>query len=244
MNKQIKTLLVTLLLCFVLAPAAKANAAVVTPATPNGLGLYSQKESTIAVDWTFDANLNYYSDVYPGYYGYEIVISNLKGSVMGTYDSSIYSDYFKWETDSKVAFIATNSKFKTQPFKFKVRSYVYDEAQNKVYSAFSSEKVIVPRATITSKKLSNGKVKISWSKVTGAKDYSIYLSSNDGKSFKKIGTTSKKSYTIKKSIKRYKDYYVYVQANKVKCGKKKMNSTKPVDKGSNASGFYISTVYR
>lgn len=139
--------------------------------------------------------------------------------------------------------IVSNSKFKSQGFKFKVRSYVYDENQQKVYSSYSSEKVIVPRATVKNKKLVKGKVKLTWSKVSGAKNYSVYLSSNNGKSFKKIGTTSKTNYTISKKLGYYKDYTVYVQVNGVKYKSKKYNSTKPSLKTSNGTSFYISRVY-
>lgn len=245
MKKQLKTFLFALFLCFTLAPAVKAEAAVITPATPSGLNLYSQEGSKVGLYWSSDANLPYYSDVYPGYYGYEVTITTLKGANIAVLDSS--NDYGFYENSPNAgncAVIYSNSKFKSQGFKFKVRSFVYDANQQKVYSAYSSEKTIIPRPTIKSKKIINHKVKITWGKVKGAKSYTIYLSSNDGKSFKKIGTAKKTNYTISKKLQRYKDYWVYVQANGVKYKGKKLNSTKPLDKGSNSSGFYIRTVYR
>lgn len=233
------------------ATSLTAKAAAVKPATPSGLGLYSQEKGTVALDWKFDTNLPYYSDVYPGYYGYEVVVTTLKNKKITTLDEYTHSDYqfsnstnFAMESSSKVAALASNSKLKTQGFKFKVRSYVFDENQQKVYSDYSKEKVIIPRATITKEVLKNGKVKLTWKKVSGAKSYNVYLSSNNGKSFKKVGSTSKTSYTISKKLTKYKDYYVYIQANKVKYKGKNYSSTKPVDKKSNTSGFYIKTVYK
>lgn len=246
MKKHVKMILTALLFVFVLAPAAKANAAVVTPATPGGLNLYSQDGSKVGLYWNFDSNLSYYSDAYPGYYGYEVTVKTLKNASIAVLDSDKDSFYANSPKSGQCAVIFTNSKLKTQGFKFSVRSYVYDENQQKVYSAPSSEKVIIPRPTIKSRKMVKNKVKLTYNKVTGAKNYTIYLSSNNGKSFKKIGTTSKTSFTIAntKNLKRYKDYYVYVQANGVKYKGKKYNSTKPLDKGSNSTGFYIKTVYK
>lgn len=244
MKKQIKMIFAALLFVFVLAPAVKANAAVITPATPGGLGLYSQEGSKVGLYWNFDSNLSYYSDVYPGYYGYEVTVKTLKNASIAVLDSDKDKFYADSPKSGQCAVIFSNSKLKTQGFKFTVRSYVYDENQQKVYSAPSSEKVIIPRPTIKSKKMVGSKVKITYGKVTGAKSYTIYLSSNNGKSFKKVGSTTKTTYTISKKLQRYKNYYVYVQANGVKYKNKKNNSTKPLDKGSNSSGFVIRVVYR
>lgn len=240
---KITMLFIALLMCVMLVPAVKAEAAVTKPATPGGLGLYDQEGSEVIFTWNLDTNLNYYSDAYPGVYGYEIVVSTLKNKQIATLNT--YDNSGKFGLDgNKVVATVTNSKMKTQGFKFKVRSYVYDENTNKVYSNFSKEKIIIPRATVTKGAMKSGKVKISWKKVSGAKSYTIYLSSNNGKKFKKLGTTKKSSYTISKKLTKYKDYYVYVQANSVKYKGKKYNSTKPTEKRSNAYKFYIYTVYR
>ena len=246
MKKHVKMILAALLFVFVLAPTAKANAAVVTPATPGGLGIYSQDGSKVGLVWNLDNNLPNYSSAYIDF-GFEVTITTLKNKSIAVIDkNTVYNAYDSnfGTKDNKVLLIVNNSKLKTQGFKFKVRSYVYDENQQKVYSAYSTEKVIIPRPTIKSKKMVGNKVKLTYNKVTGAKNYSIYLSSNNGKSFKKIGTTSKTTYTITKKLKRYTNYYVYVQANGVKYKGKKNNSTKPMDKGSNSSGFYIRVIYR
>lgn len=246
MKKIMKMAFLALLACFIFVPV-KAEAAVTPLATPGGLGLYSQDGSKVGLVWNLDANLPYYSTAYSDF-GFEIIVSTLKNKTIATYDkNTVYnaydSDFGTVDNSTKVMLIVSNSKFKSQGFKFKVRSYVYDENQQKVYSSYSSEKVIVPRATVKNKKLVKGKVKLTWSKVSGAKNYSVYLSSNNGKSFKKIGTTSKTNYTISKKLGYYKDYTVYVQVNGVKYKSKKYNSTKPSLKTSNGTSFYISRVY-
>lgn len=242
MKKSIKALFLTLLLAVLLVPSVKANAAEVPPA-PTGLGYYGQDGSTFAFSWDINTNISLYSDV-GGYYGYEIQVLTLKDKNIKTYnmvdDCSYTYDTSKWYAKFN------NSSLQKKGFKVRVRAYVYDASGNMVYSDYSSAKIIIPRSTITKKKVISGKkpgLKISWKKISGAKSYTVYLSSNNGKSFKKKGTTKKSSYSIK-NLKRYKDYYVYVAANGVKSGKKKYSSTKPTIKASNAYGFYIYSTYK
>lgn len=61
--------------------------------------------------------------------------------------------------------------------------------------------------------------KIKWSKVSGAKGYVLYYSTT-GRSYKKLTTTTKKSYNHKK-LKNDKKYYYKVKAFKKVSGKKK-----------------------
>ena len=68
-------------------------------------------------------------------------------------------------------------------------------------------------------------MKLSWTKVPGAKNYTVYRATKEGGKFKKVATTKKAAYTVK-NLKTYKDYYFYVKANGVSIGGKKRNSTK------------------
>lgn len=242
MKTKITMLFIALFMCVMLVPAVKAEAAVVKPATPSGMKLDSQNKDEFDFTWNFDANLGLYNtDAYRGC-GYELVVTTLKNKQITTLDSENSYDII---TDGTTVLAKVYSaKMKTQGFKVKIRSYVYDENAQRVYSDYTKEKVIIPRPTITNKSLKSGKVKLSWKKVSGAKSYTVYLSSNNGQSFKKVGTTKKTSYTIQKKLAHYKNYYVYIQANSVKYKGKKYSSTKPTDKASNCSGFYITTVYR
>ncbi len=61
--------------------------------------------------------------------------------------------------------------------------------------------------------------KISWSKASGAKGYVLYYSTT-GRGYKKLVTTSKKSYTHKK-LKNNKKYYYKLKSYKKVKGKKK-----------------------
>ena len=245
MTSKMKLILTIFTFILLGLPMVKAEAAVPPPA-PTGLGIYSQKGNEFILNWNPDTNLPVYSDNYD--FDYEVSITNLKGKEIMHLDTSSYG--VRWGQIPGTNFIgiyANSAKLKKQGFKFKVMAYVYDATGNKVPGAWSAEKVIIPRATISKASLvsnNKNKVKIKFNKISGAKSYTIYLSTNGGTKFKKVGTTKSTTYTISKSFTRYKNYYVYVAANGVKCKKKSYNSTKTVEKNSNAHGFIIRTVYR
>ena len=251
------TLLIALFaLISVLTPNVKAQAAVTPPAAPTGLDLQvsdlnkkSSTKNTFRLIWDFDSALVYNTYDTVNYYGHEVVIQTLKGKTIQTIDTLSYSKYGQIDVNNsgsldagdKEAIDVKNKKFASQGFKFKVRSYVFDEAGQKVPGSWSKEKVIIPRATITKKAMSGSNVKINWSKVSGAKSYTVYISTN-GKKYKKAASSNGTSAIIKK-LKRYQTYYIYVQANSVTYKKKKYNSTKAKDLSQGVDSFYIYTTY-
>lgn len=246
MKKHIKMLVAALLLCFALVPAAKAEAAQL--ANPSGVKLYSQniEYDYVSYDfcfiWNFDSSISYYG----GDWGYEVAIKNTSGKTLMTLNSSNYSANYKFVVlnDGSVGVLVKNSSLAKQPFKVYVKSFAYD-VNGQMYTSNYSNKQIIPRAKVKSiAKAGNNKAKVKWQKVKGAKNYTVYLSKNNGKSYKKLGTTSKTNYTFStKGFSYYKGYYVYVQPNKVKVGKKKLSATKPTDKSSGAYGFTITVKY-
>lgn len=148
--------------------------------------------------------------------GFEIMITNKSGKKITTATEESYLSH-----------IFTNAKLRSQPWKVKVRAYVKMNNGTKAYGAWSSEKVVVPNAYIksikqTSKYSSN--IKITWGKVTGAQNYTIYRSTSKNGKYKKVKTVKGTSYTTSQSA-NGKWYYYYVKANGVKVGKKKYNST-------------------
>ena len=245
MTSKMKLILTIFTFILLGLPMVKAEAATPPPA-PTGLGIYSQAGNTFRLKWDLDANLLYYGDT--SNFGYEVSITNLKGKeIMHLDTSSDNADFGFTKNANLIGIEINNTKMKKQGFKFKVRAFVYDAVGNKVFGAWSAEKVIIPRATISKANLvsnNKNKVKIKFNKISGAKSYTIYLSTNGGTKFKKVGTTKSTTYTINKSFERYKNYYVYVAANGVKCKKKSYNSTKAVEKDANAYAFVIRTVYR
>ena len=79
-------------------------------------------------------------------------------------------------------------------------------------NAYGATKLAAP-AKVTATSASKSTIKISWSKVTGAKGYTVYQKKS-GK-FKAVKTTSLKSFTVKK-LKKNVTYTFYVKAYKGK----------------------------
>lgn len=245
MNKKFKLFIITFIFSILLIPSVKANA-YVDPSTPDGISFYGQNGSKFGFKWNYDQNLALSTDI-EDEFGYEIVFTKTNNKKIKTYDTINLTYGTDWiiDTSYKINYVVTNKNLKKQAFKIKVRAYVFDEAGNKHYGKYSKEKIIVPRATIKSKSLTSKKsqnVKIKWDKVSGAKSYTVYLSTKESSGYKKKATVKGTSYVIKNN-KNYTDYYVYVVANGVKCGKKKLNSTKPTLKSSNRDSYYIYTTY-
>ena len=83
-----------------------------------------------------------------------------------------------------------------------------------------AKKVVVNAPTMSAVTVPDiNQLKVSWSKSAGAKGYQLYYSTN-GKKWKKLTTTTKRSYTHKKLEENTK-YYYKVRAYKVVKGSKK-----------------------
>lgn len=101
-----------------------------------------------------------------------------------------------------------NGKF----YQYRVRTYVYT-SNGKKYSAWSGYRYIgVPGKT---KCVTTGrKIKLSWSKVSGATGYTVYISTKEHSGYKKVKTLGKGAGSITitkckgKSLKKGKTYYV------------------------------------
>ncbi|MDE6627501.1 MAG: hypothetical protein K2K56_14190 [Lachnospiraceae bacterium] len=216
----------------VFVPAINAQAEILNK--PTGVKLNAQRfGEEFEIIWDFDNDLKSYcdTDLYVGY-GYEIRVTNAKNKVLAKYDTD---DIYRLIKDhSKCAVSFKMRQLMTKAFKVKIRSYIFDINNQYTYSPVA-EKVIVPRPRANiGGVLGKNKVKICWTKISGAKSYTLYLAKKRGSkkvSFKKVATTKKTS-AIVGNIKINQQYYVYASANGVKFGKKRYNSTKVADKGS------------
>ena len=123
---------------------------------------------------------------------------------------------------------------------YRVRPYI-DCGAKKIYGEWSGFKSIgyATKATAKYNKKSK-KLTVKWSKVSGAKSYTIYISTNKSKSFKKVKTVKASTRKIaikkcgKKKIKKGKTYWIRIVPN-VKSGKKTVAM-----KNFGVYGFYIS----
>ena len=147
--------------------------------------------------------------------GYQIEIYKADNKLVKTYN--IYGRRAKSKT-----FILKSVK--NTPFQYRVRTYTFMNGE-KQYGAWSDLAYAIPQANVSAAKVSNNAVKLSWTKVPGAKNYTVYRATKEGGKFKKVATTKKAAYTVK-NLKTYNDYYFYVKANGVSIGGKKRNSTK------------------
>lgn len=101
-------------------------------------------------------------------------------------------------------------------YKVKVRAYIQLSSGKKIYGNWGS--TYVANQQIVKVRNVSGGLTASWPKVTGATNYTVYVSDKAKKGYKKVSTTKSSSYTLKKfkskSLKKGKNYYFYVVANK------------------------------
>lgn len=185
------------------------NAKVVTTAgTVKDIKLvdWDVKSNILMFQW--DNSIKYES-------GYELEISKEDGTVVKTYNIS-------GKRASMRAFAL--KKVKNTPFRYRMRSYTM-LAGNAFYGEWSAYGYAVPQANVTASKVSDTAIQLEWDNVAGANSYTIYRATKEGGKFKKVATVKKNKYKVKK-LKAYKDYYFYVNANKVNIGGKNRASTK------------------
>ena len=108
---------------------------------------------------------------------------------------------------------------------YRVRSYI-DCGAKKIYGEWSGFKSIGYATKVTgSYNRKSKKLTVKWSKVTGAKSYTVSISTKQSKGFKKVKTVkaSKRKVVIKKygkkKLKKGKTYWIRIVPN-IKSGKK------------------------
>lgn len=146
---------------------------------------------------------------------YEVYAYNgRKAVIRGTWSGTKTNPYF--------------SHKKLKGYKFlKIRARHYINVQGKAkYGKWSDWEYFARQPEIKIKKVSGG-LKLSWSKVSGANNYTVYMSTKQKSGYKKVTATKKTSYTVKKwgksKLKNNKKYYFSVVANR-KVGKKTYKS--------------------
>ncbi len=143
--------------------------------------------------------------------GYEYIVYGNNGKKLFSGSRSTYKGYIM------------NGKLKnTQFMKIKVRAYVRINGKKKAAGKWSDDCWFAKYPKSVKKKeagnMAADGAKISWSKITGAKNYTVYISTNPNSGWKKAGTTKKTSLVVKKcggsSIQPYVTYYYKVVASK------------------------------
>ncbi len=164
-----------------------------------------------------------YKAVY-GSKGYEIYRGTTKEDMAMIADlSAIRTDYI--DEGEKKEDLTMGKRYY-----YKVRAYMYDAQDKKVYGEFSNivsakPKLDVPIVSMV-QTLSYKSVKLTYGKVSGANGYVIYRSEKADSGFKKIGTVKKKKSTefTDNKCKTGVKYYYKVRAYRNVNGKKKYSA--------------------
>ena len=140
--------------------------------------------------------------------GYNYVLKNASGKTVASGNT---------EFPNLVKFNVNNN----QVYKLTVRAFAERDGK-KVYGAWSKEAYLIPEPALNKPTASASGIKLSWNKVSGATNYTVYVSTSPNKGYKKVATTTKTKYTIKKvngkKTNSTTKYYVYVVANKKASG--------------------------
>ncbi len=202
------------------SPNYKKVTAYATPNKPKNVAKISwdyltwmpTKSNKVTVKWT-------QGDDYYTASGFQVEIYNVKGKTkLKTYNIT-------QKGKTKLSF--NLKKVKNKGFQIRVRAYVKVDGK-KCYGSWTSKKAIIPQAKIKLKKVGNSSIKVSWSKVSNATSYTVYVCKNASAStekWKKVAKVGKNktSYTIK-NLNGWDNKGVYVIPT-VKVGGKKYKAS-------------------
>ncbi len=188
-----------------------------TPYAPSKVANFSSKNiswlptvsNKITVSWNKNSKNKYTPD------GYQVIIYSMAGKKLKVYNTTENTKTFKL------------SAVKNTGFKIKVRAYIKVNGK-KVYGSWSDKKVVVPQAKMKLKRGTRNTLNVSWTKVTKAVKYNIYVCDDvgtDSTAWYKIATVGPgtTSYTIYNRVVGTATA-VYVQPV-VKYGSKKYKAT-------------------
>jgi len=136
--------------------------------------------------------------------------------------------YTKLSTTAKTG-ITNTSAVAGVTYRYKVRAIASNSSANSAYSPAKDRTCDLPRPTISvSNKASTGKIVISWEAIEGATKYQIYRSTDGGKNYSLLSTTTKTSITNTSAVAGQKYYY----------------KVKAICSNSNGNSAYSSYKYR
>lgn len=183
---------------------------------------WNTPKNSIKLSW--DRTSSYHNS------GYEVYITNLSGKKVKNFKT----------TDTETSFKLTSVK--NQGFIFKVRAYK-DIDGTTIYGEWSSQKVVVSQPKVTLKKSGTKTINVSWQKIKGATNYTVYRSTSPSTGFKKIKTLKGTKLT-NKGLNPNKTYYYYVVANGVNVNKKTYKSTAAENREIAYISYNGKTAYR
>lgn len=181
----------------------------------------------------------------------EVKMSETKlGAVAGNIDSNARS--LEWQVidvknGNKV--VATDTSYTTgnifynmkrKLYAVQCRAVGYDSNYNNIYSGWSAKSYVIaqPKVSTSKKYIKKNSITVSFKKIKGAKDYTIYMRKKGSSKWTKVKTTKKNKYKVTKfkgkSINLAKKSYEFCVIANAKVGKKTIKSSK---------SEYVYTVY-
>lgn len=186
----------------------------VTPTKVTGLNVerYDAEDGDLAVECKVIACANgYQAEVWTAYQKKDKKLASAECEYSSKV-SGITTTYLKNKTLKKHSF-----------FKVRMRGYSLNSDGSKNYGVWSDWKYVCQQPDIIQIKPSKSGMKQTWDTIKGADRYTIYASLKRKSGYKKVATTKKTTYTVKKfnkmKLKKGKTYYFYVVAER-KEGKK------------------------
>lgn len=149
--------------------------------------------------------------------GYEYIVKDNAGK-------TVAKDVVNTGSESLVKINIDTKDF----YKFQVRAYS-NRFEKMVYGEWSTAVYFGAQPELTKANAKRSGLSLTWNKIKGAKSYTVYVSTSEKSGYKKITTTTKNTYTVKKlsssQISKTQNYYVYIIAN-TKNGSKTYKSFK------------------
>lgn len=142
---------------------------------------------------------------------YEYIVKDNKNKVVAD-DTITYNN-------ASISKVKNNMVYNVQ-----VRAYVTINGQ-KYYCAWSDKAYLFTQPMVKSAKISGGKLKITWNKVSGISSYDVYVSTKEKSGYKKVKTLSSKKSSVTvsklkgKKFNSKKKYYIYIVGKKKVGGK-------------------------
>ena len=142
---------------------------------------------------------------------YEYIVKDNKNKVVAD-DTITYNN-------ASISKVNNNMVYNVQ-----VRAYVTINGQ-KYYGAWSDKAYLFTQPMVKSAKISGGKLKITWNKVSGISSYDVYVSTKEKSGYKKVKTLSSKKSSVTvsklkgKKFNSKKKYYIYIVGKKKVGGK-------------------------
>lgn len=158
--------------------------------------------------------------------GIEVKVKDLNGKKKTIIQKNTKGNIYVYGSEYSFAF-KVPSAVKNKGLQYQIRTFIQLDNGKKIYGDWTTTKVLIPQAKITKlKELGSDKVQVTWKKVSGAESYTIWKTTNNGASYKKVITVNAdtKSYTV--SDFEAGDENGIVITARVKVGKKKYNSQK------------------